>query len=104
MLGQTNSEVSFYTLVYSAFSVRINEEEFFNQSLMNYMYFLTFEFEKRYYSLSNQGVVYLSICQLFACHPFQTFAGSVLHLIISVIYFPNFIFVAYILFGRRLYI
>lgn len=70
------------------------------------MYFLTSEFEKKkmYYSLSNQGVVYLSICRLFACHAFQTFAGSVLHLIISVIYFPNFIFVAYILFGRRLYI
>lgn len=29
MLGQTNSEVSFYTLVYSAFSIRINEEDFF---------------------------------------------------------------------------
>lgn len=55
---------------------------------MNYMYFLTSKFEKKYYSL-------------FACHAFQTFAGYALHLIISVIYFPNFIFVAYILFGRR---
>lgn len=68
------------------------------------MYFLTSELKKKYYSLSNKNVVYLSICRLFACHAFQTFAGYVLHLIISVIYFPNFIFVAYILFSRCLYI